>query len=366
MSDVSGKMGTLAIEREPRAAPALPIRGTRTVDAWRATLLWSLGAALVAVAFALLEYLIHGRDASVLALRQPLVVAIKIFGLPHYLFAAAFLISSTRFRAPATRARFAGLTLFGIALAVGFALLGGEAHPIVHVAFAVFFSWHVFRDEITFYIAYGECPPSVLHRRALASLRQMCLVFLAGVTTPAFLYALTTRGKLAADTPLLGLFAPPGLPPWALFPLYLLPTLVLELWLARRVARRYPGGWRALFREHRPILQIYAGYTLLIVSLPVLSFALLFFVLVHFVAWFRFGQRGLGSTVGRVGNPLRWARTTKAGFRTIYLGLSALLLALCFVWTYLLPESVFLRALLSTATFKYLTIVHVTSSWATD
>ncbi len=357
---------TLVVDAQGRTEPGPSRHRSRTVDAWRATLLWTLGAALAAGALALCEFLANGRSPTAFTLRQPLMVAVKVFGLPHYLFAVGFLLSSARFRDSATRVRFGGLSLLGVALAVVFALLGGEAHPIVHVAFAVFFSWHVFRDEITFYVAYGECPQPGLHRRTLATLRQMYMVFLAGLTTPAFLYFLSTSDRLPMEAPLIDIFAPPGMPAWGLFPLYLLPTLALELWLARRVAKRYPGGWHAFGREHRPILLIYTGYTLIILSLAVLPSALLFFVLAHFVAWFRFGQRQLRDGGGLAGNPLRWVRTSKVGFRTVYLGLSVLVLGLCFVWTYLFPESTLLRALLSTASFQYLTIVHVTSSWATD
>ena len=39
-----------------------------------------------------------------------------------------------------------------------------------------------------------------------------------------------------------------------------LPVLVLDVMLLWTLLRAYPGGWRAVWRNHRPILLIALGY----------------------------------------------------------------------------------------------------------
>lgn len=349
----------------PEAAAHTPAARSATFRAWRSAVGWSLVVSTFTCIVLLLEVLARGGASKGLAMQSPAFGAVLLFGLPHYAFAVGFTLSSKRFHLNAQRMWFFGLFALGIMAAEGFRRLGGSANPVLQLAYGLLFTMHALRDESLFYSARGDCPAGApaLQARTMRILRWMCFLSLLVWSTPGFLAFMSMRAPEAMQRPLVAWFYPPGWPPVLIFALYYSVGIAFNAIAARHLARIYPGGWRAIRRDHAPLLLVLAGNMFLILLLPLIPISLLFFVLVHFVAWYRFAQRQQATTLDPGRSWFRQLKTARPAFRGVYLGGAAVVLLLLFVARYQYPESEVLRVMLSNRTFDYLTIIHVISSW---
>jgi hypothetical protein len=174
--------------------------------------------------------------------------------------------------------------------------------------------------------------------------------------------------KISPDDPVLNLVFPASVPFLIKFACYLVPVLacnaVLFLWLDRT----YPGGWRAIWREHHPLLMVFLWSTgIVFATLFVGPWTFNFVVLAHFVGWYLFALRKLENvpTASRstIARPLAWARTTQSGFKTLHLGLAVTVAVLIALATYVFQNRSWLEVFVSGPSFYYWTVLHVSLSF---
>jgi hypothetical protein len=166
----------------------------------------------------------------------------------------------------------------------------------------------------------------------------------------------------------LNLFFPASAPFLIKFACYLLPAAAVNALFAWWMQRSYPGGWRAIWREHHPILMVFLWSTLIVLStLLVGPWTFNFVVLAHFVGWYLYALRKLRTIPAAAraapAEPLRWMRTTPAGFNLLHLGLTVVVVALIAVSTYLFRGQGWLDMLVSGPSFYYWTVLHVSLSF---
>jgi len=264
--------------------------------------------------------------------------------------------------------RLAGMLAVGVGLCFGFARLAGMSAPIASALFLLYFAAHDLRDQVFFYFEHHESPPGA-DRDALGGLLFWApLWFLLGVGS--LLIGVTVAG-MAGTERLRELAA--GLTSgwsWALGVLVagLFAFASVRLWdLHRRLG---PGTLGAHLRANRPIYIVFAGIFLAAASgaLPGLNAQVI--VILHVVSWYVFTMQRLRETP--IPSPVphagtwRWFRGTAAGFRTLHLGLVAILIVAAIVWAKGFGSDrtiVPLRLFLDQDYFAAWTLLHVTISF---
>src|SRR5690606_27163805 len=89
---------------------------------------------------------------------NPAEIAMRIFGLPHFIVGLCFMLSARRMRSASGWVWFLGLLAGGIAMGWVFHRYGAHRSPVMLIAFYFYFLVHGFRDEAFFYKSYGDCP----------------------------------------------------------------------------------------------------------------------------------------------------------------------------------------------------------------
>ncbi len=357
-----------AVTTTPHDVPFDGVRGTKstTLSHWLRTLLWTASAALGCLILAAVER--YGfrvaRDSRVLL--HPVNLAMLAFGYPHIVVALLFMLTSRRMSGTRSRVWFAGLLAAAGGIASVTWWLGGWESPAGRIFAVHYFVVHDFRDLVGFYKASGDSPHSSRKpdARLLAGLQVVLLSVLGAVLVLAALgYQKVKHQPLNPDSAFDPLF-PAWIPVPARFAALLLPVLVLNAWLAHRLVKAYPGGWRAAWQEHLLISLGYAGIVLATLPMGVEIFYLL--ALAHFIGWYRHADRTLRSRPKWVAggwNPLGWVRNTTAGFRTLHLGLTGLFVALFAVSAYGFARQDCLDLVIGRNAFAYWTTLHITLSF---
>lgn len=368
-------VGALPYAR-PRAA--LPF-GSRTIDQYVQTLCWTFTAILFCVCcYAIEKYVFRDwlgviPDTWHRLFKNPAELPMRVFGIPHFVVALLFMLSSKRMRGPRSLAWLAGLTTLGAAFCWLFYRFGrvvydGEVDfsPLALLVFYFYFLIHGFRDEAFFYKAYGELPKDQqkTHERIMVVLQLLMLGLLASLALPA--YVLFGEFYPRFSHPALEAIFPASWPYAVRFASTFVPMLLIAVLALRRIARVFPDGLAGLWRAHRPILTVFIGSTgIILVALVSGPWSFNAVVLMHFVGWYIFARHiiDLRPPAQPPRSVWAWMRSTKPGFATLHLGLAALVLALLAVSTYAFGKQDFIELVIGSKVFFYWTIMHVTLSF---
>jgi hypothetical protein len=301
---------------------------------------------------------------------NPAEISMRIFGLPHFMVGLFFMLTAKRMRTPSGWAWFFGLLAMGIFFAYVFGRCGGHRNPVMLIAFYFYFLIHGFRDEAFFYRSYGDCPAvdSKQTARVLLLLQVMLISLLFAFLMPTYLEFLNIKNKLPANDPILNAFFPASIPFMKKFLTYLLPVMGVNVILSWRLARGYPGGWRAIWRDHHPLLMVFLISTGIVLgTLLVGPWTFNYVVLVHFVGWYLFAIRKLETVPpdkrASANHPLAWMRTSVAGFRVLHLGLAVLVTVLIAISVYVFKNKSWMDILIGGPSFYYWTVIHVSLSF---
>lgn len=346
---------------------------SRTVEYWLQTVIWTALAMLACVVAYCIEK--YGFRLKELGLPRmffnPAEIAMRIFGLPHFMVGLFFMLTARRMRTVSGWAWFVGLLAVGIAFAWLFHRYGAHRSPVMLIIFYFYFLVHGFRDEAFFYRNYGDCPTDAgkPHKLVMFVLQLMLISLLLAFLMPTYLLVAPMYGqKIDPQDPVLNLVFPASVPFLIKFAWYLLPVLAINAGLYYWLERRYPGGWRAIWQDHHPILMVFLWSTVIVLAtLLVGAWTFNFVVLAHFVGWYLFSLRKLEtlppSARATPRQPLRWMRTTRAGFMTLHLGLAAVVAGLIAIATYKFGNTGTLEAIVGGPSFYYWTVLHVSLSF---
>lgn len=355
------------------AQPAgAPLTATRTFLNWRRTLLWTLGAVGVCCLLYLpdkfgLWFQFDRRPIDVRMFKNPPEVPMRIFGLPHFIIATLFVLTSRRMKEPRNKLIFAGLLAVGTGFCALFYYFGAHTNAFLMFLFYFYFLIHGFRDDAFFYKAYGDMPPDATrtHARVMNVIQLLALGLLLALIWPTYVQSAMYRPRIAND-PVLKNFFPADWPFILRLSSMFVPMVLIAIFAMRRIARDFPDGLSGLWRVHKPILSVW------LISIGIVLLALIggpwtfnIVVLMHFVGWYIFALYLIGK------NPPKqppqglwqWMRTTRKGFMTLHLGLAALVTILIAIDVYGFGKQSWLDIFVGSKNFYYWTVMHVTLSF---
>ena len=345
---------------------------SRTVRYWGQTILWTvIGMQVCFVFYCVEKYGFHMKELRLpRVFFNPAEIAMRIFGLPHFIVGLFFMFSSRRMRSVKGWLWFFGLLAMGIGFAFAFGNLGGHRNPVMLIAFYFYFLIHGFRDESYFYQNYGDCPETHprANKRVFMGLQVMLLCLLFAFLMPTYLQYLKFKGKLPVDDAVLNLFFPASASFLIKFVVYLAPAIAISAVLWWALNRGYPGGWKRIWQDHRPILTVFLLLTAIIfATLLVGPWTFNVVVLAHFVGWYLFALRKLDKIPSdkraQPSRPMAWMRTTQAGFKFLHLGLAVVVTVLILISVYVYQEKSVLDVFVSGPSFYYWTVIHVSLSF---
>ena len=343
-----------------------------TVRYWSQTILWTLIGMLVCFVFYCIEKYGFQLKAKQLprVFFNPAEIAMRIFGLPHFVVGLFFMLSARRMRTVKGWLWFFGLLAMGIGFATVFGQLGAHRNPVILIAFYFYFLIHGFRDESFFYQNNGDCPQEhpQANKRVFVGLQVMLLSLLFAFLMPTYLQYMKYKGKLPTDDVVLNLFFPASASFLIKFIAYLAPAVLISVVLWWVLNRGYPGGWSRIWQDHKPILTVFLLSTLIIfATLLVGPWTFNVVVLAHFVGWYFFALRKLENVPpekrAKPSQPMAWMRTTQSGFKFMHLGLAAVFTVLILISVYVYQGQGILDTFVGGPSFYYWTVLHVSLSF---
>lgn len=372
--------GDATISPNSPVSAALAAPRSRTVDQYLQTLVWTFAAILVcALGYVIEKYVFRNAlgwitDSTYRMFKNPAELPMRVFGIPHFLVALMFMLSSRRMKGVRSWASLAFLTALGAAFCWLFwrfgTMIGANGEivisPLALLAFYFYFLIHGFRDEAFFYRAYGEMPAEqrVMHERIMLVLQLLLLGLLISLALPA--YVLYGQFRPEFRHPALEAIFPAEWPYALRFTTTFVPMLLIAMFALWRITRRFPDGRHGLWRTHRPILIVFCGSTgIILVALLSGPWTFNAVVLMHFVGWFIFARRMLAQRppASPPTTTWTWLRTTPAGFSVLHVGLAALTACLIAISTYAFGKTDFLELVVGSKVFYFWTIMHVTLSF---
>lgn len=339
---------------------------------WRATLFWSWAA----VTFCALCYVFDKwgfdltfstrRDIDHRMFKNPTELPMRIFGLPHFIVALMFVLSSRRMKQARSIAYFLGLLAIGTVFCIVFYKLGAHSNAFLMFLFYFYFLIHGFRDDAYFYKAYGDMPPdeAKTHAKIMAVIQCLAIGLLLSLIWPTYAQMSLVKPRLA--DPILQNFFPSNWPFIVKLSSTFVPMVLIAIFAMWRIARIFPNGLAGLWQAHRPILSIQlASLGIVLLALVGGPWTFNIVVLMHFVGWYLFAVYLLGKNPAK--EPPKglwpWMRTTRKGFMTLHLGLAALVTLLVAVDVYGFGKDCWLDVVIGSKNFYYWTIMHVTLSF---
>lgn len=299
--------------------------------------------------------------------KNPSTIPMRIFGIPHFLIAVLFLMSSRRMKETRSKLIFVALSVLGVLFCLLFKRVGANLNPFAVFIFYFYFLIHGFRDDAFFYKTFGDMPreAALVHNRIMVVLQCLLIGMLVSLFWPTYAQMSQTYTKLS--DPILSNFFPADWPYVLKLSSMFVPMLLIAVVALFRIARAFPAGFADLWRTHRPILAVY------LMSLAVVLIALLggsgafdVWVLMHFVAWYFFALFILYRHPPKAPQASLWGwmRTTPKGFITLHfalVGVVCVLMAVS-VYTYGQKAGPF-DWVVGRESFFYWTILHVTWSF---
>jgi hypothetical protein len=358
--------------QEVTLPPAVPLLQVPTFRNWARTILWTLiVVGLFGIAYVFDKYqgwfeFQQRRAYEYRLFKNPATIAMRAFGIPHFMIAVLFLMSSRRMKEARNRLIFAVLLIASIGICWLFARWGAHLSPFAVFLFYFYFIIHGFRDDSYFYKTYGDMPAIAreTHQRLMVVLQLLSVGLLFSLLWPAYAQLAETNPRFA--DPILGTFFPADWPFVIRLASMFVPMLLIATAVLWRLALRFPGGPLGFWRTHRPILMVYLltiGIILLAPALGPWTFDL--YILMHFVGWYLIALFLIDRHPPK--EPARtwwgWMRTTRAGFITLHFTLVAVTLVLMAVSVYGFGRDCTLEKVIGAPGFYYWTIFHVTLSF---
>jgi len=216
-----------------------------------------------------------------------------------------------------------------------------------------------------FYGVLGDASP-IADRMAFDRMVKN-LIGLTVFTLAAIVWSLIPLGGYAAKGYEIAAIA--NWPIWARLQLSILPLVAAlagyTITLRRSALRLRYDSVATLIRTHATLFKVMFGVigvlgaALLITRRP---FSLILF---HVVAWYVFASWQLARHPPKAPAPglWGWMRTTPTGFKTLHIGMAAVLMCIGLVWTLGLHQTPYLAWLLAPESFLYWTIMHITVSF---
>jgi len=372
---VAAETGMRAFPRHERSGFVLAVHHLIQVVKW---------TAIVAAGFALLTVVEHVwlRPSVYPVAAKPLSFARQVLGIPHFVIAVYFMLTSPRMRDTRNRLWFGGLTLATLGLCGAFWAIGGYGTAVGYIVMIHYFIWHAYRDEGFFYRLHsGPAIPKDEQAQAVktnAWMETAAFCLLAALVAP-FHVAFNKRNRPGSEEA--GILS--VLQGWSypeLFAVVGVPLLCMCAYAIWRLHKSHPEGLRGAVRAHWPLVCILLGLDALVVSgLLVGAWTIEFLVLMHFVGWWYFATLKIKDQPKAARKqitwrtPGQWFKRTQRGFWALHGGLAAIVF-LGYVATYwILPASGVsfagglyrngLAVLFNDETFYHLTVAHVTLSF---
>lgn len=363
--------GSVVPVLEYDAAPRpTPLTESLTFRNWRRTLFWTLSA----VGFCALCYVFDKwgftfgtpRDVDYRMFKNPTELPMRIFGLPHFIIALMFVLSSRRMKERRNQLYFVGLFALGAVFCYAFFHFGAHLNPFLMFLFYFYFLIHGFRDDAYFYKAYGDMPKEAAqtHERIMIVLQCLGIGLLLALIWPTYAQMSQTHWRL--KHPILENFFPAAWPFVLKLASMFVPMVLIALYALWRIARLFPDRLAGLWRVHRPILAVQlisVGIVLLALVGGPWTFNIV--VLMHFVGWYLFALYLLGRNPPKQppAGLWQWMRTTRKGFMVLHLGLAALVAVLIAIDVYGFGKESWLDVVVGSKNFYYWTVMHVTLSF---
>jgi hypothetical protein len=303
-------------------------------------------------------------DREIRLVRSVSETSTRYLAVSHFLLAIAFMATSRRMRAARPWAGFVLMLAAGAVLCVGWDRLRGMDDYLARLLFFGYFIAHDFRDQVFFFYANGDAPPSARQKGVSDALYLLAFLPVAAVVSIfAFVRAAGSFG---------GASGPVALPDAVRWVFFLLPVPVALgfLHLRRLWKREGLGRPMDLVRTYRPLFIVFAvSFVVLFVGL-VLTGHMYAIVVLHVTAWYVFSLRQLQKRPATAPAPRAftwpWMRSTPLGFSVLHGGLTVLLVLAGAFWAYAFRNDEALRGfsyVLGRDAFPLWTIVHVTLSF---
>lgn len=313
---------------------------TLPVHAWLKAAQWSgIVISAMVVIFLIETYVLHLKGSKLRMVRNPTEVAIRFFGISHYLVATWFLFTSKKLHNLRGICMLGLFSLLAVGACVAFYSLGGHTNFIAVMLVYLFFLMHALRDEVFFYrqrsgqaISDQEYPHVY---KMLLWLQAAGLSLLAGVLYPAFIYKFDGSLKHPHFHAWINTLFPTDWPLSLKMLASAVPFLCVTAAALARIETRHEGGVRNLLRSHSPLSVILGGtVALTLSSIFVGTWVLNVVILTHFTGWFLFATAGIAKQPPEIQQaatwrkPNQWIRQNMTGFWVFHGGLAALLFCL--------------------------------------
>ncbi len=352
------------------AVSAAPPRSLTTTERnW----LWALA---IVVGSALLFWLVYAAEMrwghTVREERlvwHGLETSMRYLALSHFIVAILFMSTSRTMRRPRSWAWFGGLLLFGVGLSLAFAFSGGLKFHVAAALFYTYFLVHEFRDQAFFYRFNGDAPKDADPNDLRKTLWTVPAVVMGVIGTIFFAGAAFEIGGARRYTEaVFGDMAPTMR--YVIGALPIVVMIVVAHLLRRSYAKTHAGGFMGFVRSNRPILFVFVGILVVLVSDILISGRVYAIVTLHVSGWYVFVVRDFANRTPLDPRPKAftwpWMRGTLAGFNFLHLGMLALVMAAGVVWAYAFnnsPSQSAFWVLLSREAFPFWTIMHISVSF---
>ena len=278
----------------------------------------------------------------------------RAIGLAHFSIGWLFLFTSPRLRNGYALTRLTFCTLVGAAFCTCFAWGGADKNPFMLMAFYSFFFIHEVCDEAHLFRHSGELAVNGAGAdRFLASLCTSMSLLL--MTVLAALQIL--RGHWLGRSELLHNLSTVGLLAGWLCLALAASGAMFHTW--RTALKLYGTVSEAVFL-YRPLLGVYAGISsILLVGSLFGSVGANLVILVHGMTWLVCTRRMLSERNTAVTGLWSWLRKSPAGFLTLHVGVTVLVLCLFAMRTHVWQRTGLVCDLLSKTNFPYWSIMHI-------
>ncbi|MCG8408338.1 MAG: hypothetical protein MI923_24320 [Phycisphaerales bacterium] len=341
-----------------------------------------LGTAVVVLvfwcAYKVERDVLHRSPGDIRYIREASEAAMRYITIPHIVIGFLFLVSSPKNRTTRKRLWTAGLLLTGVVLCTIYWKGGAKTNLLLYSSVYLYFLIHELRDEAMFYTVLGDAAP--IPDKAVFNNMVRVLIGLTVFSIGAVAWAPAVFGayhaKVVADGSALATSSLAGaslfdgsLPLGLKLLISTAPLLAAVIGFAvslRYFAAKqgYPSA-KVLVNTHAPLFRVMIGVT------AVLGLAIFFtrrpysLILFHVIAWYIFAgfqfKRFPPKTAPK--GLWLWMRTTVKGFKTLHIGMAAVLMIIGLIWTLGLNQASYLEWLLAPESFLYWTIMHITVSF---
>ena len=318
------------------------------------------------------------QPAGIRYIREASEAAMRYITIPHIIIGFLFLVSSRNNRNLRSRLWTVGLLALGVLLCGLYYRGGGRTDLVLSVGVYFYFLVHELRDEAMFYTVLGEAAPIPDKKlfknfvRWMVALIVCSLLAIVLAIAPSGLYV---EKMTASDTGLASL----GLAETALFkgtlslPMKIfagaLPVLIVAAGytiILRKYSRAFGfGDVKSFMQTYDKLFFVMFGVAAVLGLVVLLTQRFYALILFHVVAWYIFASYQFSRNPPKV-QPKgwwQWMRSTPAGFKTLHIGMAAILMAIGLVWTLALNLDPSLDWLLAPESFLYWTIMHITVSF---